>query len=109
MWRIERKEAVSVPAAQHGKFHTGDAYLVLRTSVRPGASGLAWDLFFWLGAQSEQAERGIAAYKAVELDEALGGAPVQHREEQGHESAQFVQCFPRAALEYRYSVLVLYS
>ena len=95
VWRIESKEVASVPSAMHGKFHEGDSYIVLKTSQRAGSSSLVWDLFYWLGGQSEVAEQGVAAYKAVELDELLGGAPVQSREEQGYESDRFMQCFKR--------------
>ena len=44
---------------------------------------------------SLQDEAGVAAYKTVELDMSLGGAPIQHREVQGHESKQFVSLFPK--------------
>ena len=44
-------------------------------------SRLEQHIHFWLGAQSSQDEAGVAAYKTVELDEFLGGAPIQHREE----------------------------
>lgn len=46
--------------------------------IRGGA--LTWDLFFWLGKETSVDEQGIAAYKTVELDEFLGGGPVQYRE-----------------------------
>jgi len=71
---------VAVPKTEHGQFFSGDSYLLYWD--REGRQ----DIFFWLGSETSQDEQGVAAIKAVELDELLGGSPVQHREVQGHES-----------------------
>lgn len=92
IWRIEKLKVVQITdTSKFGKFHTGDSYIVLYTEKTSG--GFKWDIHFWLGAETTQDEMGVAAYKTVELDDALGGAPVQHREVQEHESQQFQSLF----------------
>lgn len=56
-------------------------------------SRLEQHVHFWLGQESSQDEAAVAAYKTVELDDHLGGAPIQHREVQGHESKRFLAYF----------------
>lgn len=83
---------IKQPEKTYGKFCKGDSYLVLKT-VRTSGGSFEWDLHFWLGEESSVDEMGIAAYKTVELDDSLGGAPVQYRETQGNESAKFQALF----------------
>ncbi|KAF1327086.1 Villin-like protein, partial [Globisporangium splendens] len=97
-WRIENMQPVPVPASELGKLHNGDSYIFLKTSQEK--SGLSWSIHFWLGKETTADESGVAAYKTVELDESLGGSPVQYRECQGHESELFLSYFKKIGLEY---------
>ncbi|CAM9791013.1 unnamed protein product, partial [Chrysoparadoxa australica] len=97
LWRIENKQVV-LQSKVNGKFHEGDSYILLATIAR--GNKLVWNIHFWLGSKSSQDEMGIAAYKAVELDESLGGGPVQYRETQGNESSQFLSLFKATGIEY---------
>jgi len=93
IWRIEKFHVVPVHKEDYGSFHTGDSYIVLHTYKKKGGDALAFDVHFWLGQYTTQDEAGTAAYKTVELDDKLGGAPIQHREVQGYESELFMSYF----------------
>lgn len=93
IWRIENFEPVPVPQKEHGKFHEGDSYIVLWTYAKNSSGGLGWDIHFWLGKNTTKDESGAAARLTVDLDDSLGGGPVQHREVQGYESSQFLEYF----------------
>lgn len=96
IWRIEAFKVVPWPKESYGRFYTGDSYIVLNTYQKnPNSPALAWDVHFWLGMSTTQDEAGTAAYKTVELDDFLGGAPVQHREVQDWESQLFLSYFPK--------------
>lgn len=112
VWRIENMQLITVPPEAYGKFYTGDSYIVYSAAplgtpggIRPPkttATGgrLELHIHFWLGAESSHDEAAVAAFKTVELDEHLGGTPVQHREVQGQESKRFVAYFKEGGLRY---------
>jgi len=99
IWRIEKFKVVRWSKSngtkkekkQHGKFFTGDAYIVLNTYE--DEKEICYDVHFWLGSASTQDERGTAAYKTVELDTLFDDKPVQYREIEAHESAKFLKLF----------------
>ncbi|KAJ8619682.1 hypothetical protein MRB53_028211 [Persea americana] len=92
IWRIENFQPVPLPKSEHGKFYMGDSYIVLQTTAGKGGSYL-YDIHFWIGKDTSQDEAGTAAIKTIELDVALGGRAIQHRELQGHESDKFLTYF----------------
>jgi len=95
IWRIEDFGVKRWPKEMYGKFYSGDSYIILHTyKPDPEGEDLDYNLYFWLGKTTSQDEYGTAAYKTVELDDKLGGEPVQSREVQGAESDDFEDLFP---------------
>ncbi|GJN07508.1 hypothetical protein PR202_ga25344 [Eleusine coracana subsp. coracana] len=92
IWRIENFKPVPVPASSHGKFYTGDSYIILKTTALKNGS-LRQDIHYWIGKDTSQDEAGTAAILTVELDAALGGRAVQYREVQGNETERFCSYF----------------
>ncbi|XP_074478506.1 villin-1 isoform X2 [Sebastes fasciatus] len=92
IWTINNMQMVPVPAQGFGNFFEGDCYIVLYISQNKG-SGQSSDIHYWIGNTSSQDEQGAAAIYVTQLDEHLGGSPVQHREVQGNESPRFRSYF----------------
>jgi len=97
IWRIEKFKVVEWPRDQYGNFFDGDSYIVLHTYGHP--QSLRYNVHFWLGEFTTQDEAGTAAYKTVELDDYLGGRPVQYREVQGSESQSFMDLFDQIMIQ----------
>uniref|UniRef100_A0A8C9W5X6 Advillin n=1 Tax=Scleropages formosus TaxID=113540 RepID=A0A8C9W5X6_SCLFO len=87
IWRIEKMELVQIPDKSYGNFFEGDCYILL--STKKVSNSLTYDIHYWIGSQSSQDEQGAAAVYTIQLDEYLGGVPIQHREVQSHESDAF--------------------
>ncbi|XP_034038381.1 scinderin like b [Thalassophryne amazonica] len=88
VWRIENLDLKPVPKELHGNFYIGDAYLVLHTTAAP-----SYSIHMWMGDESSQDERGALAIFATQLDDFLGGSPVQFLEMQNNESMTFLSYF----------------
>jgi gelsolin len=94
VWRIEKFKVKRIPESSYGSFFRGDSYIILNTyKPDPESDKLAYNVHFWLGAETTQDEAGTAAYKTVELDDLLGDLPVQYREVDGNESEIFLDVF----------------
>ncbi|KAM9712341.1 villin-1 isoform 2-T2 [Menidia menidia] len=92
IWTINDMKMVPVPARAYGNFFEGDCYIILNISQSRG-SVLSIDIHNWIGNSSSQDEQGAAAIYVTQLDEHLGGSPVQHREVHGYESPKFKSYF----------------
>merc|ERR1739848_902100 len=97
IWRVEDMQLNIVPREAWGTFYSGDSYIIFSsapygesggTSIKSGKmpGRMEQHIHFWLGQDASQDEAAVAAFKTVELDEFLGGTPIQHREVQGQES-----------------------
>ena len=103
IWRVENFTPVPVNPKEHGRFYTGDSYIIL--SSKKDKSKLKHDVFYWLGERVAIDEQGAAAIMAVELDDAVGGVAVQHREVWRATASSRDE----AALNYAASRLLAYS
>ncbi|XP_053739756.1 scinderin like b isoform X1 [Synchiropus splendidus] len=95
IWRIENLDLKPVPKALFGSFFTGDAYLLLFTTSAP-----SYNIHMWLGEECSRDESGAAAIFATQLDDFLGGGPVQYREVQDCESNTFMGYF-KSGIKYQ--------
>jgi len=98
IWRVEKFKIKAWPEDQYGNFFDGDSYIVLHTYGH--AMSLRYNIHFWLGQYTTQDEAGTAAYKTVELDDYLGGLPVQYREVQDSESQAFLKLFEQILIQH---------
>jgi len=96
IWRVEKFQIKEWPKDKYGHFFDGDSYIVLHTYKKEDK--LLYNVHFWLGLYTSQDEAGTAAYKTVELDDYLGGAPVQYREVQGSETESFLHLFEKVVI-----------
>ncbi|KAG2482921.1 hypothetical protein HYH03_018200 [Edaphochlamys debaryana] len=93
IWRVKDFNLVDEPKQNYGSFFSGDCYLVLDTFKAEGQ--LRHHVHFWLGRDTTADEAGSVAIFAQQLDDSLGGGPVQFRQPQGSESPEFLRLFPR--------------
>ncbi|XP_068929890.1 gelsolin isoform X2 [Petaurus breviceps papuanus] len=91
IWRIEGADKVPVSPSTYGQFYGGDSYMILYNYQHAGRQGQI--IYNWQGADSSQEERATAAILTVQLDEELGGTPVQSRVVQGKEPAHLMSLF----------------
>ncbi|XP_055002466.1 gelsolin isoform X2 [Sorex araneus] len=91
IWRIEGSDKVPVDPSTYGQFYGGDSYIILYNYRHGGRQGQI--IYNWQGSQSTQDEVAASAILTAQLDEELGGTPVQSRVIQGKEPAHLMSLF----------------
>lgn len=91
VWRIKNLKKDELPKEEYGQFFAGDSYIVLY-AYKKGTKD-AWVIYFWQGRDSSSDEKAASALLTVDLDDALGGEPVQVRVTQGSEPQHFLALF----------------
>ncbi|XP_025769458.1 villin-like protein [Puma concolor] len=101
VWIIENLRMAPVPEKAYGNFFEEHCYIVLHVSQSLKATqGACSDLHYWAGKEAGAEAQDAAEAFVQQLQETLGGATVQHREAQGHESDCFRSYF-RSGIIYR--------
>ncbi|KAM0871848.1 hypothetical protein ACQ4PT_039085 [Festuca glaucescens] len=92
IWCIMGTSIVPIAKNLHGKFYTGNCYIVLSTAeLKSGIRG--HNVHYWVGEEAKEEHCVMASEKAFELDAALGSQAVQYKEMQGGESDKFLSYF----------------
>lgn len=96
IWRIENiKDLAPVDKKEYGQFYAGDSYVILYKYKEPGGRDQAF-IYFWQGLKSTQDEKAASAIQAKELDDKMGGYPVQVRVVQNKEPPHFMKIFEKS-------------
>jgi hypothetical protein len=82
----------STPKDSYGTFFKGDTYIIYNAQEIKSVV-VDQHIHLWIGSESTKDEQGVGAFKMVELDDYLAGAPIQHRECQNYESERFLNYF----------------
>ena len=91
VFRVEMFDLINVPDEDHGIFFSGDCYVILYAYHDGNKDN--YIIYYWIGENSSQDEQGAAALRTIELDDRLGGNPVQVRVVQGKEPNHFLAMF----------------
>eukprot|EP00039_Didymoeca_costata_P031430 m.34694 g.34694 ORF g.34694 m.34694 type:complete len:867 (+) comp8764_c0_seq1:99-2699(+) len=93
VFRIENlKDLVPVDKAQHGQFYGGDSYVICYKYKNPAGRDEAF-IYFWQGLKSSQDEKAASAIQAKDMDDKMGGYPIQVRVVQNKEPEHFFKIF----------------
>ncbi|KAI3472199.1 hypothetical protein Pfo_029687 [Paulownia fortunei] len=92
VWRINGSAKTPVPHEDVGRFYSGDCYIVLYT-YHSHERKEDYYLCSWIGKDSIEEDRKMAAKLTTTMYNSLKGRPVQGRIFQGKEPPQFVAIF----------------
>ncbi|XP_070212774.1 advillin-like [Littorina saxatilis] len=93
VWRAEAGALVTLEQNDHGFFHEGACYLVLKVYGNRFTS-----LHYWLGQQASQNDAKTVERFFKDVDEMVHRASVLSREVQGHESDSFLRNFSNGVI-----------
>ncbi|KAI3446482.1 hypothetical protein Pfo_003147 [Paulownia fortunei] len=92
VWRINGSAKTPVPNEDIGKFYSGDCYIMLYT-YHSNERKEDYYLCCWIGTDSIEEDRKMAARLSTTMYNSLKGRPLQGRIFQGKEPPQFVAIF----------------